>query len=75
MYIGDGVFSVQYWQFNRCFVRCKTDIFDTGDDINFCTKLDCTENRRIAIRNSKQFQCAHIEKVLQEVYEERVKME
>ena len=64
VYLGDGVFSVQYWQFHRCFVRVKSELCDTGEDTNFCTKFDCSENRRLAIRNKHQFDCTHIQKVL-----------
>ena len=67
VYLGDGVFSVQYWQFHRCFVRVKSDLFDIGEDINFCTKFDCCENRRLAIRNKHQFDCPHIQKVLSDL--------
>ena len=74
VYVGDGVFSVQYWQFNRCFVRAKTNLFDTGDDTNFCTKWDCSEKRRLAIRNSEQFDCPHIQKVIQDLETKQVKL-
>ena len=67
VYLGDGVFSVQYWQYHRCFVRVKSDIFDTGEDTNFCTKSSCTENRRLAIRNNTDFQCTHIQKVADDI--------
>ena len=67
VYLGDGVFSVQYWQFHRCFVRVKSHLCDTGEDTNFCTKFDCCENRRLAIRNKHQFDCPHIEKVLSDL--------
>ena len=67
VYLGDGVFSVQYWQFRRCFVRVKSHLCDTGEDTNFCTKFDCCENRRLAIRNKHQFDCPHIEKVLSDL--------
>ena len=67
VYLGDGVFSVQYWQYHRCFVRVKSDIFDTGGDTNFCTKSSCTENRRLAIRNNTDFQCTHIQKVADDI--------
>jgi hypothetical protein len=67
VYIGDGVFSVQYWQYNRCFVRVTSELYDTEGDTNFCTKFNCSENRRLATRNDEEFECPHIEKVLSEL--------
>ena len=74
VYLGDGVFSVQYWQLHRCFVRVKSDLYDTGEDTNFCTKFDCCENRRLAIRNSHQFDCPHIQKVISDLNHDLVKV-
>ena len=67
VYLGNGVFSVQYWMYNRCFVRLKTELFDTGEETNFCTKFDCSEKRVLSIRNDSQFDCAHIQKVISEM--------
>ena len=72
VYLGDGVFSVQYWMYNRCFVRMKTDMFDTGEETNFCTKFDCSEKRALSIRNNSQFDCAHIQKVIKEMLKQLV---
>ena len=63
VYISDGVFSVQYWMYNRCFVCFKSDLFNTGEDTNFCTKFDCSDKRGLAIRKNEQFDCVHIQKV------------
>ena len=54
VYLGDGVFSVQYWMYNRCFVRMKTDMFDTGEETNFCTNFDCSEKWRNLIRTKSR---------------------
>lgn len=63
VYLRDGVFSVQYWQLNRCFVRVSSELCDTGQDTNYCTNASCTDNRGVCIRNNQQFSCPHIQKV------------
>ena len=63
VYLRDGVFSVQYWQHNRCFVRVSSELCDTGEDTNYCTKASCSDNRGLCIRNNQQFYCPHIQKV------------
>ena len=63
VYLGDGIFSVKYWQLNRCFVKMSTSLCDLGEEVNFCTKKDCSEKRRLAVRYAKQLVCAHMEHV------------
>ena len=46
--------------------RCIVKIVE-GEGINFCDQQKCSENRRFAIRNKMQFECSHIDKVLNAV--------
>ena len=64
VYLGDGIFSVKYWQLNRCFVKVNTVLCDRLDDsVNFCTKKECSDMRRLAVRNMEQLTCEHVETV------------
>ena len=47
----------------RCFVRVSSELCDTGEDTNYCTKASCSDNRGLCIRNNQQFYCPHIQKV------------
>ena len=67
VYVADGIFSVQYWQTNRCFVRVNSYLCGTGEDTDFCTRADCAEKRIIAIRTSSAFSCPHTDKVKKEL--------
>ena len=59
--VGGGLYSVQYHHHNRCIVQ----IVDGDEMIHFCDQKKCAEIRRFNVRNSTQFLCAHIEKVLE----------
>ena len=68
VYLSDGVFSVQYWQLHRCFVRVSSDLYNTGEDVNFCTKKECSDARIIEMRKEGGFfSCDHITKALDDV--------
>ena len=59
VHLGDQMYSVRYWQLNRCFVKIEADSLN----INMCTKKECTDLRRLAVRNEKELSCPHIEQV------------
>ena len=59
VYIGEGIYSVRYWQLNRCFVKLEAE----HSAINLCTKKECSDLRRLAVRNEKQLTCPHVEQV------------
>ena len=72
VYVADGIFSVQYWQTNRCFVRVNSYLCGTGEDTDFCTRADCADKRIFAIRTSSAFSCPHTDKVKKELESKHV---
>ena len=44
----------------------------TGEGIHFCDQKKCLELRRVAVRNDKNFECAHIKKVLQSIEDQQI---
>ena len=75
VYIGEGLFSVQYWQANRCFVRIGSYLYDTSNDIDMCSKADCSEKRILSVRADKKFICVHIQKVMNDLSNNSVQLE
>ena len=59
VHIGEGIYSVRYWQLNRCFVKIEAE----HSAINLCTKKECSDLRRLAVRNEKELQCPQVEQV------------
>ena len=63
VYVGEGIYSVKYWQLNRCFVKINSE----KEHINFCTKKECSDLRRLAVRNVDNLHCPHVQQVEQEL--------
>ena len=59
VHLSGGIYSVRYWQLNRCFVKLETD----DPAINFCTKKECSDLRRLAVRNEQNLMCQHVKQV------------
>ena len=70
VHVGEGIYSVKYWQLNRCFVKINSD----KEDINFCTKKECSDLRGLAVRNVDTLHCPHVKQVERELKADLVEL-
>ena len=62
--MGGGRGEINEYLIHSMFCRCLVQIFQDEGQIHQCDQRKCTELRRKSVRNSTQYTCPHVEKVL-----------